>query len=172
MIAHLSKRHDRARFDCGVAEMNVYLRQQARQDAEKGLSRTFVSVADATSATVQGFYTLAFALLAFEEVPREKRLSRYPAPVALLAQLAVDSHFQKQGLGERLLFDALARADEASERIGLYALVLDAREEGLFGFYERYGFQRATGERRMYLKMSAIRQLGLRAVPLVGSTTE
>ena len=118
MIAHLSKRHDRAGFDSGVAEMNIYLRQQARQDAEKGLSRTFVHVADATSATIQGFYALAFALLAFEEIPHEKRLSRYPAPVALLAQLAVDVRFQKQGLGERLLFDALARADEASGRIG------------------------------------------------------
>lgn len=169
MIASLEKRHDRAGFDCGVAEMNVYLRQQARQDAEKGLSRTFVFVADAASAIIEGFYTLAFALLAFEEVPREKRLSRYPAPVALLAQLAVDTRFQKQGLGERLLFDALARANEVSHRIGLYALVLDAREEGLFGFYERYGFQRAAGERRMYLKMSAIRQLGLQAAPLLST---
>ena len=165
----LEKRHDRARFDCGVEEMNSYLREQARQDTEKGLSRTFVLTEAPQETQRHGFYTLAFTMLAFEEILQEKRLSRYPAPVALLAQMAVDRRAQGQGLGDLLLLDALARAELASQQIGLYAVVLDAREESLLSFYARYGFERAEGAsqpRRMYQKMSDIRLLGLTPAPV------
>lgn len=58
--------------------MNRYLREQAKQDSDKGLSRTFVNLAE-DAQTIIGYYTLALKFLAFENIPQEKRLSRYPA---------------------------------------------------------------------------------------------
>lgn len=161
IIARLAASHDRKAFNCGVEDMNRYLWEQARQDAEKGLSRTFVNLTE-DRVRIVGYYTLALGFLAFENIPSEKRLSRYPAPVALLARLAVDSAFKGQGIGERLLFDAQARVLEISQSIGLYAMTLDAREESLVPFYEQYDFKRrADGPLRMYKTLAAIRKLGL-----------
>lgn len=146
--------------------MNRYLKEMARQEAEKGMSRTFVSLGtDRTHIT--GYYTLVNSFLSFDEVPQERRLSRYPAPVALLAQMAVDQTFQGQGIGKTLLFDAQARARDVSENIGIYALVLDARDESLCAFYQQYDFNRCVGESlRMYKTIKTIRQLGLSTLSL------
>lgn len=166
LFAHLSAHHDRRAFDCGVEDMNRFLKEQARQDAEKGLSRTFVNLAD-DGLRILGYYTLALGFLDFDSVPEEKRLSRHPAPVILLARLSVDKEFQAQGIGRRLLYDAQARTVDIADRIGLYAMTLDAREEGLCAYYERYGFKRrADGPLRMYKTMTTIRRLNLSAAPL------
>lgn len=146
--------------------MNRYLKETARQEAEKGMSRTFVSLA-ADRTRITGYYTLVNSFLSFDQMPQEKRLSRYPAPVALLAQIAVDQALQSQGIGRTLLFDAQARARDVSENIGIYALVLDARDEILCPFYERYDFNRCAGESlRMYKTMKTIRRLGLTTLAL------
>jgi len=166
ILAPLAAHHDRKTFDCGAEAMNRYFKETARQEAEKGMSRTFLSLA-ADRTRVTGYYTLANSSLSFDQMPQEKRLSRYPAPVALLAQIAVDQTFQGQGIGRILLFDAQARARDVSENIGIYALVLDAREESLCAFYEQYDFHRCAGESlRMYKTMKVIRQLSLVTLPL------
>lgn len=170
-LEFLNRQHDRTGFDCGAAEMNRYLQTQARQDSDKGLSRTFVLVSAEEPTVIRAFYTLTPATLEFAEVPLEKSLSRYPAPVALLAHLTVDSRFQGQRFGVLLLFDALARSEKISRQMGLYAVVLDAREEPLVPFYARFGFRHAEGSekpRRMYLKISEIRALGLIPAPVAG----
>lgn len=161
ILASLAAQHDRKTFDCGIEAMNRYLKETARQEAEKGMSRTFVSLA-ADRTRITGYYTLANSSLAFDEIPQEKKISRYPAPVALLAQIAVDQEFQGHGIGRTLLFDAQARTRDVSENIGIYALVLDAREESLCAFYERYEFHRCAGASlRMYKTMKVIRRLDL-----------
>lgn len=174
-LEFLEKAHDRAAFDCGAEEINQYLRTQARQDMEKGLSRTFVLVHRDFPSLILGYYTLVPGSLAFEEVPAEKRLSRYPAPVLLMAQLGVDRRYQSVGIGRFLLFDAIARAEWVSRQTGLYAIILDAREDTLIAYYEKHGFVRASGSdypRRMYLKMSEARRLGLTPAPVMGSKKE
>jgi hypothetical protein len=40
----LSKAHDRESFDCGSEPLNRFLKQTARQHAERGISKTFVLV--------------------------------------------------------------------------------------------------------------------------------
>lgn len=42
VIEPLAAHHERAGFDCGVASMNQYLRQYARQNDARGISRTYV----------------------------------------------------------------------------------------------------------------------------------
>ena len=45
-IDTISKKHDRAGFDCGIDELNKYLQRIARQHLKKGMSRTFVLIDD------------------------------------------------------------------------------------------------------------------------------
>lgn len=166
VIAHISSLHDRQLFDCGVDDMNRYLREQAKQEADKGMSHTFISLAD-DGIRIIGYYTLTTGFIDFEHIPQEKRLSRHPAPVVLLARLAVDNAYKGQRIGERLLFDAQARVLEVAETVGIYAMTLDAREDSLCSYYEQFGFKRrADGPLRMYKTMKAIRSLSLVAEPL------
>ena len=149
--------------------MNRYLREQAKQEADKGMSRTFVSLATGGSRII-GYYTLTTGFVDFEHIPQERRLSRHPAPVILLARLAVDNTYKRRGVGERLLFDAQARVLEVSQGVGVYAMTLDAREESLCAYYQQFGFKRrADGPLHMYKTMKAIRNLDLTAEPLASA---
>ncbi len=140
-IEPLTSTHDRRNFSCGVDALDVYLRRFARQHAESNVSRTYVA---AEAAEIQGFYSLAMSAIRKENLP-PKHLSRFPnfpLPVARLARLAVDTRYQRQGLGELLLADALQRCLRLSEEIGMIGVVVDAKDEKARGWYERYEFER------------------------------
>jgi len=54
-IASLARHHDRSRFDCGVPELNSFLKATARQHGKKGISRTFVLSDQEKPATILGY---------------------------------------------------------------------------------------------------------------------
>jgi GNAT superfamily N-acetyltransferase len=141
-IEPLSRQHDRQSFDCGEAELNDFLRKQARQNAEKDFSRTYVLVRP-PSLRITGFYTVCSGSVRLEDVPAAaaKGLPRYPVPVMVLARLAVDVARQGQGLGGDLLIDALRRATRLSDEVGVAAVTVDAMNQRARDFYMKFGFQ-------------------------------
>jgi hypothetical protein len=62
------KRHDRARFDCGVEILNRYLKNLATQHRAKGIATTFVLIDPDEPARILGYYTLSAATLSFEKL--------------------------------------------------------------------------------------------------------
>lgn len=157
----LSRHHDRASFGCGQESLDTYLKQYARQNDEKGLSRTFVAVEDVGQAAILGYYTLSNGSVSFEHLPAE-RLPRYPIPTVLLARLAVDKSQQGRGLGKILLMDALRRAARISQEAGVFAVEVVALNEEARRFYLKYGFHALEDDRlHLYLTLKAIRELGL-----------
>jgi GNAT superfamily N-acetyltransferase len=164
-VEPLSRRHDRGSFDCGNQDLNVFLRQFAGQNEERGLSRTFV-ITEIGAAQVTGYYSISSGAVGFQETP-ERRLPRYPIPVVHLGRLAVESRFQGQGLGEFLLMDAFRRAQLASEQIGIHAVEVQAVEVRAIDaaareFYLKYGFTELKDDAlHLYLPMSVIRRLRL-----------
>ncbi|MFT7625027.1 MAG: GNAT superfamily N-acetyltransferase, partial [Myxococcota bacterium] len=70
----------------------------------------------------------------------EAKLPRYPLPVALVGRLAVHQDAQGQGVGQRLLGDALRRVHAAAALAGCVGVIVDAKDEAAERFYERYGF--------------------------------
>lgn len=161
VIEPLSKHHDRASFDCGEESLNTYLRRHARQNDERGLSRTFVAVEDEGGCAILGYYTLSNGSVSFEHLPAE-RLPRYPVPTVLVARLAVDKSQQGRGLGKVLLLDALRRSERVSQEVGIFAVEVVALHEDARRFYLKYGFQPLEDDRlHLYLTLKAIRKLGL-----------
>jgi ribosomal protein S18 acetylase RimI-like enzyme len=140
-IEALAKNHDRRAFTCGVEALDVYLQRYARQHADANISRTYVAV---NGSSVQGFYSLAMSGIHRENLPIKyvSRFPDFPLPVARLARLAVAVSFQRQGLGELLLADALRRCLQISEAIGMLGVIVDAKDEKARGWYERYEFER------------------------------
>lgn len=159
IIEPLSSKHDRSSFDCGEPSLNTYLKQYARQNDEKGLGRTFVAV-EPDQTRIEGYYTISTGAVTFEQVP--EKLPRYPIPVVHLGRLAIDLKSQGKGLGELLLIDALKRAVQASEQLGIYAVEVRALNDSARNFYLKYGFTPLLDDEfHLYLPMKTIRKLRL-----------
>src|SRR5271157_1764783 len=109
--APIAKRHDRAAFDCGDADLNLYLQKYARQNHESGASKCFIAAPSDAPARILGFYTLSPASLEYARTPAlaKKGLARYDVPVFRLGRLAVDRTVQGRGLGGALLLRAAHR---------------------------------------------------------------
>lgn len=159
-VEPLSKHHDRASFDCGVKELNDYLKRYALQNQKKHISKTFVAVSDAdydSDKAIAGYYTLATGELNHNLLPDDVRHPKYPVSVARLARLAVDVNEQGSGLGGRLLYDALNRLKSASMAVGIFAVVVDAKDSVAKAFYEHYHFLPLEHEGlTLFLPMSVI----------------
>jgi len=147
-IEALSARHDQSRFSSGSAVLDRYFREQASQDVKRRIATCFVA-ASVREQDVAGYYTLAatgIALSAMAEAVA-KKLPRYPVvPAVLMGRLAVERRYQGQGLGGILLADALMRTARAE--LGVFAMVVDAKDEAAQRFYEHYGFTLLPGEVR------------------------
>ncbi len=144
VIESLGKRHDRISFDCGEPALNDFLKKRARQQQEKHVGKTFVAVPEKGGTRVLGFYTLSAGSIQFASLPAgiQKKLPRYPVPVALLGRLAVDATMKGKGIGKALLQDALLRVASIAKRdLGMVAVVVEAKSEEARAFYTRYGFQ-------------------------------
>ncbi len=159
-IEPLSGDHDRSRFSSGSAALDRYFREQASQDIKRRIASCFVAVSVETKE-VAGFYTLTAASIALETLGAEliRKLPRYPVvPAALLGRLAVAGNYQGKGLGGVLLGDAALRVARAE--LGVFAMLVDAKDAAAQRFYEHYGFTLLPGEeRRLCLPIAlALRQ--------------
>lgn len=141
LVLPLNDRHERKEFDCGDVELNAWLSRTARQHKDKGVSATFVAVADETSAEVLGYYAISLAELVNAELP-ERHRKRLPTrvPVFRLGRLATARLQQGKGIGEHMLFDAIERVTRIAREVGGIALVVDAKPSAV-DFYTRYGFE-------------------------------
>ena len=149
VIEPLAAHHDRAAFTCGVESLDRYLKEQASQDIKKHVGQTFVLRFQTTMVAILGYYTLATGSIDAPELPAvlQRRIPRYPAiPVMLLGRLAVDQRYQKQGYGGDLLMDAARRCLLISAQVGMWGMVVDAKDDGARRFYARYGFVSAVSQ--------------------------
>ncbi len=161
-VEPLGRQHDRTAFHCGAEALDRYLKQQARQDADKRVAAPFVAVR-LPDTVVLGYYTLSASVLTLTDLPDElaRKLPRYPQlPVTLLGRLAVDQSTKGQGLGEHLLLDAMHRSLAHADQIAAMAVVVDAKDESAAAFYRHYGFiPLQTQPSRLFVPMRSIAQL-------------
>ena len=97
---------------------------------------------------VVGYYCLATGGVARANVPKPmQRNMPDPIPMIVLGRLAVDQRFQGQGIGGALLRDAVLRVHQASEIVGIKAILVHAISEEARRFYMAQGFLETPFER-------------------------
>lgn len=134
----LNSSHRIENFDSGNAQLDDWLKHRAHKNELEGASRTYVLC---NGDTVFAYYCLANGAVAQSSATgRARRNMPDPIPVMVIGRLAVDHHWQGQGIGRALLRDAILRTLQAAEIAGIRAILVHAISEEAKHFYEKCGF--------------------------------
>ena len=130
----------RDEFDSGNPALDDWFLRYALQAHLSGSTKVFVAHQNDRAL---GFYALSAGSVERDDAPARvsRGLGALPVPVALLARLGVDRTAQRRGLGQALLKDALLRVDQASEHLGVRAVMAHAKNEPAKAFYRVFGFE-------------------------------
>jgi ribosomal protein S18 acetylase RimI-like enzyme len=141
-ISALKAVHEVNRFSCGKPELDTYLQATARQHQNKNISRTYVLTDDEGPTLIIGFYTLAIRPMTPKGDMPPHLVKRLPntVPGFTVARLAVSEMHKGQGHGEILLMAAMTKAQAVAEKVGGFALFVDAKDREASSFYQKYGF--------------------------------
>jgi len=136
-------------FDCGIEVLNEFLSRYSQKNDSLGIGKTFVALDE--KEKIAGYFTLATAQTAFEDIPDEYRgkLPKYPIPALRIARLAVSKDLQGKGVGKWLLAQAFIKTIQVADVTGLYFIIVDAKESSK-SFYERYGFHKFNDKELCY----------------------
>ena len=161
-IELLAKSHDRDGFDCGSEPLNLFLKQTARQHAERGISRTFVLVDEDAAAPkpILGYFSLNICQIKSESLTsgEAKKLPRDVSGVRL-GRLAVAKACQRQGIGKTLLVAAMGKFIEIFNRAGGIGLFVDAKDQDAKRYYEQFGFvPMPSNELELFLPVKTIHE--------------
>jgi len=158
-IERLAAHHVRVGFDCGEGALNDFLLRQAGQLQRRGFGKTYVALAD-DGTTVTGYVSVSAAQVATAQLPKGLKLPRYPAPMLRLGRLAVDVRHQGGGIGQDLLAFVLQLALEFSQQVGLYAVLVEAKNNKAKAFYTRLGFiETADDPLCLFLPIATLAQI-------------
>ena len=130
---------DMKSFDCGNEMINTFVHKSLKKRVKRHLSQAYVLLDE--KETFVGFYTLDTFSINREIFELSDKPSGLPpiVPVIKLGMLGVDISLQKQGLGKKLLQDALFKVVDISKIAGCVGLYLLAEEEAV-SFYKKLGF--------------------------------
>jgi GNAT superfamily N-acetyltransferase len=144
-IEKLRRDHPIDAFDCGQELLNQWLRKHALQNQGAGAAQSYVGL---MSGVVIGYYSLAVGQIEYINAPERLRkgLARHPVPIMLLARLAVDKNWQKNGVGRALLRDAVLRTLQAAEIAGIRALAVHAKDHAARRYYEQFDFEASPAD--------------------------
>ena len=161
-IELLAKAHDREGFDCGSEALNLFLKQTARQHAERGISRTFVLVDEDAAAPkpILGFFSLNICQIKSESLtPGEARKLPRDVSGVRLGRLAVAKERQRQGIGRALLVAAMGKFIEILNTGGGIGLFVDAKDQDAKCYYEQFGFvPMPSNELELFLPVKTIHE--------------
>lgn len=134
----LNSSHRIESFNSGNSQLDDWLKRRALKNESEGASRTYVLC---TGEVVAAYYCLANGAVAQTiATGRVRRNIPDPVPVMVIGRLAVDLHWQGQGIGRALLRDAMLRTLQAAEIAGIRAILVHAISEEAKQFYEQCGF--------------------------------
>jgi len=154
-VERLDPSFDLNGFACGVAKLDVWLRDHAVENQGRNLSRTFLLIDDHDH--VAGYYALTMGGVRREALPPRygRGLPQLEIGMVLLARLAIDESHQGEGLGRDLLIEAIERAASAGTQVAARFIAVDPIDERARAFYAHFGFRDVSGDPqgRMFLRI-------------------
>jgi len=120
--------HDRSAFRCSDNALDRYCQTQVTENIRRRITKC-VAVVETAAGQVAAYYPLSAASIPLVDLPPDeaKRLPRCPTLAAVrIGRLAVDQRFQRRGLGELMLMNAVHRTIQ--DAAAAFALLVDATD--------------------------------------------
>jgi len=139
----LSRDSDVSGFSCGHADLDEFLLEDSFEYQQERLSVTRLAYLD---TDLVGFFTLVTDCIDANQVDPKDGKKGYPYrkyPAIKIARLGTDTRYQHRGIGFEMLGEILAFTIRLSAYVGCRIITVDSKQESI-GFYERFGFKRAT----------------------------
>ena len=134
---------DISTFRCGHADLDEFLIEDSKEYQEERLSVTHIAY---IGSEIVGFFTLVTDCIDVKQVAPEDGKRGYPYrkyPTIKIARLATSAKHQRIGIGFLMPGEVLALTMNISKHVGCRIITVDSKQESV-GFYEKFGFKRAT----------------------------
>lgn len=154
----LNKNHNLSSFSCLSQELNDFLKNDALNDQTNMISRTSLCL---WKDELVGFFTLiADTIEAKAVIDGIEHYEYRKYPGVKIARLAVDSRFERRGIGTYLLLAAIGKTLSVCESIGCRYILVDSKKNSI-GFYQKNEFKLVEKYKNrefipMYLNMQPI----------------
>ena len=133
-------------FCCGERSLDLWLKTYALANEARGGSRTFV-VLTSQMDELAGYFCLSTHSVERSNFRAEfKRDMPNPIPTILLGRLAVAEKYQRHGLGESMLHEAIRKSKKIADTLGPAALIVHPISERTNLFYLKHGFSSSKSE--------------------------
>ncbi|HCJ7301173.1 TPA: GNAT family N-acetyltransferase [Vibrio cholerae] len=146
----LTDEHEINAFQCGIEELDIWLRKQALKSQKRGTARVYV-VNDTDAHQVAGYYAIAMGSVSREQAFSSLRRNSpdpipipIPIPMVILARLGVDNAYQGQGIAAGLLKDCIIRSVQAMNAVSGAGILVHAIDSSAQTFYKKFGFKEST----------------------------
>ena len=136
----ISKRRDRASFDCGEPAVERFPPAARSPKSRQGRREDFSGGFQPGRCDFGVLHSLP-GLVVIRPRPEiiRKGLARHDVPVFRLGRLAVDGTVQGKGLGGQLILAAGRRCLLAAAEVGGVAMLIDAKNQRAAEWYSSYG---------------------------------
>ncbi len=155
-IAYKGLKH----FDCGNTMINTFAHKSLKNRVKRNFSQAYVLLDE--KEIFMGFYSLdtfAISRTLFDDSNKPTGIPPM-LPVIKLSMLAVDKALQHQGIGHRLLRDAIHKIHAISNIAGCAGIYLLVEKDAI-DFYEQFGFikLKKSTPTPMFLDIKVIKSL-------------
>ena len=134
----LDKSYNLFSFKCTSSELNDFLKNDALADQDNMISRTGLCFWE---NELVGFVALVADTIEAKTVIdglEHYEYKKYPG--VKIARLAVDSRFERRGIGTYLLAAAIGKTLSVCESIGCRYILVDSKKSSI-DFYQKNGFK-------------------------------
>ena len=125
------------------------LQTHALSNEARGASRTFVVVTSQMDELAGYFCLSTHSVERSDFRAKFKRDMPNPIPAILLGCLAVAEKYQRHGLGESMLHEAIRKSKKIADSLGAAALIVHPISERANLFYRKHGFSSSKSEKPM-----------------------
>jgi GNAT superfamily N-acetyltransferase len=140
IIKALNENYDLSSFYCTDSDLNDFLKNDALDYHKNMISKTSLCF---WKNELAGYITFTIDSIGIKKVNiNNEFMSKFSYPALKIARLAVDSRFERRGIGKYLLQFALGIAWSISESASCRLVLVDSKKDSI-PFYEKYGFRKA-----------------------------
>ncbi|NJD51330.1 MAG: GNAT family N-acetyltransferase [Candidatus Methanoperedens sp.] len=159
-IFPLTQRYRLSSFNSTSSELNEFLTNDALEDQENMISRTYLCF---WRETLVGYITLLADTIGVQSIDEDERVVDYQYtkyPAIKIGRVAVGRSFERIGIGRFLLLAAIGKSISISKEIGCRYITVDSKVNSI-DFYKKHNFKEVEGYSssefpKMYLNMYPI----------------